>query len=65
MQQDVECQVFNIGIEDDLDIDGVMHQIQSSGKIEEFTEYYQEVWGKKEGGSANNQSAPPCEKRKG
>ena len=50
MQQDVECQVCNIGIEDDLDIDDVMHQIQSSGKIGEFTEYYDEICEKKKEG---------------
>ena len=49
-QQDMECQVFNIGVEDDLDIDSVMHQIQSSGEIEEFSEYYDEVFEKKKEG---------------
>ena len=43
VQAEAECQVFNIGVEDELELDGIMRQIQKSGKIEDFMEHYAEI----------------------
>ena len=38
-----ECQILDIAGKDDLEFDGIMRKVKTSGKVDEFEEHYEEV----------------------